>query len=50
MQVPAGPIYGEILNTVRNAWLDGAVTTMEEEKQLVNRLVADVPEVPSRKK
>lgn len=50
MHVPAGPIYGEILDTVRNAWLDGTITTAEEEQQLVTRLVAEVPELSSRKK
>jgi len=37
--VPPGPIYGEILERVRTALLDRQIVTLEEEKQLVHRLV-----------
>ena len=34
-----GPIYGEILTTLRAAWLDGEVKSREEEKALLKRLL-----------
>ncbi|MBC7315889.1 MAG: hypothetical protein H5T70_05680 [Chloroflexi bacterium] len=37
--VPPGPIYGEILDRVRDAVLDGQVQTLEEEQALACRLV-----------
>jgi tRNA nucleotidyltransferase (CCA-adding enzyme) len=36
------PIYGEILSTLRNAWLDGEVDAVEEEKALLDRLLSEV--------
>jgi len=39
--VPPGPVYSQILNRVRDAVLDGEVTTPEEEEELVEQLVAD---------
>jgi tRNA nucleotidyltransferase (CCA-adding enzyme) len=34
-----GPEYKRVLNTLRAAYLDGTITTVEEEKQLLNYLV-----------
>ena len=36
--VTPGPIYGEILDRVRDALLDGQVSTLQEEQQLASRL------------
>ncbi|HBY98212.1 MAG TPA: polynucleotide adenylyltransferase [Chloroflexi bacterium] len=38
--LPPGPVYGEILNAVRAARLDGLVSTPEEERELLAGLVA----------
>jgi len=38
--VPPGPVYGEILERLRSALLDGQATTIEEEQLLAERLVA----------
>ncbi len=37
-----GPVYGTLLGSLRDAWLDGTITTPEEEQQMLLRLVADV--------
>ena len=37
--LPPGPAYREILNTLRNAWLDSKITTTEEEQKLLERLI-----------
>jgi tRNA nucleotidyltransferase (CCA-adding enzyme) len=34
-----GPIYGTLLDCLRRAWLDGEVTTQEQEKELLLRLI-----------
>ncbi len=39
--VPTGPAYGRILSHLRNAWLDGRVTSAEAEQSLLERLVAE---------
>ncbi len=41
MGIPQGPIYGDILQTLRSARLDGEVTTLEEERALVRRLISE---------
>jgi tRNA nucleotidyltransferase (CCA-adding enzyme) len=38
--IPPGPQYTEILRRLRAAWLDGEVKTEEEEKELLNKLIA----------
>ena len=38
------PAYGQILAALRDAWLDGVVSTMGEEKALLERLVSEVGE------
>jgi tRNA nucleotidyltransferase (CCA-adding enzyme) len=39
--VPPGPSYRRILDTLRAAWLDGKVTTQEEETALLEELLND---------
>jgi tRNA nucleotidyltransferase (CCA-adding enzyme) len=39
--LPPGPIYRQILRTLRSAWLDGKITTPEEEAALLERLLAE---------
>jgi tRNA nucleotidyltransferase (CCA-adding enzyme) len=40
-----GPIYGVLLGCLRRAWLDGAITTREQEEELLLRLVEHPEEV-----
>jgi tRNA nucleotidyltransferase (CCA-adding enzyme) len=42
--LPPGPRYREILHTLRNARLDGRISTAEDETQMLNALLADLPE------
>lgn len=37
-----GPYYRTILSTLRNAWLDGMVNTLEEERALLDQLLTDL--------
>jgi tRNA nucleotidyltransferase (CCA-adding enzyme) len=37
--LPPGPIYRRILDDLRNAWLDGIITTEEEELALLEKLI-----------
>ncbi len=37
-----GPTFGTILDALRDAWLDGLVTTPEEERRLLARLLEDL--------
>ncbi|MEW6406290.1 MAG: CBS domain-containing protein, partial [Chloroflexota bacterium] len=37
--LPPGPIYKQILDDLRNAWLDGEVTTAKEERRLLKKLI-----------
>jgi tRNA nucleotidyltransferase (CCA-adding enzyme) len=39
--LPPGPIYSQILGALRDARLDGQVTTLEEEQVLVEQLLAE---------
>jgi hypothetical protein len=39
MGLEPGPLFGELLSALRDARLDGEVSTREEEEALVNRLV-----------
>jgi tRNA nucleotidyltransferase (CCA-adding enzyme) len=36
-----GPLYGEVLRRLRNAWLDGEIDSPEAERELAAALVAD---------
>ena len=38
--IKPGPIYGRLLKRLRTAWLDGEVSSVEEERALAARLVA----------
>lgn len=37
--LPPGPVYREILSSLRNAWLDGKVKTPEQEQALLSDLI-----------
>jgi tRNA nucleotidyltransferase (CCA-adding enzyme) len=37
--LPPGPIYRQILQTLRNAWLDGKIDSPEEEQSLLEQLL-----------
>lgn len=41
--LPPGPRYREVLHILRSARLDGMISTAEEESQLLNELLADLP-------
>ncbi len=41
MGLPPGPVYSEILSILRAAWLDGQVTTPQDEQALLAELLAD---------
>ena len=37
--IPPGPIYKDILQTLRSAWLDGTIGSVEEEEALLKKLL-----------
>jgi len=39
LSLPPGPTYKQILNDLRNAWLDGEITSLKGEKRLLKKLV-----------
>jgi tRNA nucleotidyltransferase (CCA-adding enzyme) len=39
--LPPGPVYRVILGTLRDAWLDGKISTLEEENELLGQLLSD---------
>ena len=39
--LPPGPAYRQILGALRAAWLDGAIRTDEQEREVLGRLVAE---------
>jgi tRNA nucleotidyltransferase (CCA-adding enzyme) len=41
--LPSGPRYRDILHTLRCAWLDGGISTAEEEARLLDTLLPDLP-------
>jgi tRNA nucleotidyltransferase (CCA-adding enzyme) len=41
MGLPPGPVYRRLLDTLRSAWVDGEITTPEEEKVLLERLISE---------
>lgn len=48
MELPPGPAYREILQTLRAAWLDGKIASREEEANLLEDLIREhFPEVSS---
>ncbi len=38
-----GPIYRQILSSLRTAWLDGVITNREEERTLLEKLIKQAP-------
>jgi tRNA nucleotidyltransferase (CCA-adding enzyme) len=42
MGIQPGPHYRQILRSLRDAWLDGKITSVEEEKQLLQKLIQDL--------
>jgi tRNA nucleotidyltransferase (CCA-adding enzyme) len=40
--IPPGPVYRKILHRLRQAWLDGAIKSINEEADLIETLVADL--------
>lgn len=44
MQIPPGPAYREILEHLRSAWLDGTITSKDEEKELLQDLLKNLQE------
>ncbi len=41
MGLPQSPAYGEILAALRDAWLDGEVKSVDDEKQRLSKLIAE---------
>jgi tRNA nucleotidyltransferase (CCA-adding enzyme) len=41
MGLRPSPAYGRILKTLRDAWLDGKITSVEEEQTLLKQLIAE---------
>lgn len=39
--IPPGPVYRTILETLQTAWLDGVITTEEEELVLLNEMISE---------
>jgi tRNA nucleotidyltransferase (CCA-adding enzyme) len=39
LDLPPGPAYGHILWALKSAWLDGVITTVEEEQTLLQELI-----------
>jgi tRNA nucleotidyltransferase (CCA-adding enzyme) len=39
--LPPGPVYRHLLARLRNAWLDGDISSAEEEKELLERLLSE---------
>jgi tRNA nucleotidyltransferase (CCA-adding enzyme) len=39
--LPPGPVYREILGALRDAWLDGKITSQNQEKELLDQLLKD---------
>jgi hypothetical protein len=39
--LPPGPVYRQILGTLRDAWLDGKIETAAEEQALLDRLLLE---------
>ncbi len=40
--LPPGPVYRTILSRLRDAWLDGSITTAEQEKAHLDKLLIDL--------
>ena len=44
LKIKPGPIYAQIIGQVRNAWLDGIVTTTEEELEYLDKILGKYSE------
>jgi tRNA nucleotidyltransferase (CCA-adding enzyme) len=38
--IPPGPVYRNILEALREAWLDGDITTVEQESKMLEQLIS----------
>ncbi len=45
-----GPIYGTLLGRLRDAWLNGEITTPEQERAMLERIAGDIAPPASRRK
>ena len=43
MGIPPGPIYKRILGTIHDAWLDGKIKNVDQERTLLNELINNDP-------
>jgi tRNA nucleotidyltransferase (CCA-adding enzyme) len=41
--IPPGPVYRQILDSLRNAWLDGRVTSASEESDYLEKILQELP-------
>jgi tRNA nucleotidyltransferase (CCA-adding enzyme) len=39
--LPPGPVYREILGALRDAWLDGKINSLDQERELLDQLLRD---------
>lgn len=39
--IPPGPVYRQVLSRLRDAWLDGEVSTADQEQNLLHTLLVD---------
>jgi tRNA nucleotidyltransferase (CCA-adding enzyme) len=42
MRIPPGPIYKQILGKLRSAWLDGQISTLAEENEMLDQFIAQL--------
>jgi tRNA nucleotidyltransferase (CCA-adding enzyme) len=40
--IPPGPLYQKILKKIRNAWINGSITTVEQEQQLLKTIISKI--------
>lgn len=45
--IPPGPNYRQVLSSLRAAWLDGNVTSVEAEERLLKKLLTNLPDDPA---
>ena len=41
--IPAGPLYKNILASLRSAWLDGEISSVEQEREYLRKLLEQLP-------
>lgn len=49
LQITPGPWYRDILGRLRAAWIDGHISSNEEERALLQALIQDLPDLPAEK-